>query len=109
MKPINHSCPDMPCQGMSAANTVVENGGRVVLLVESSDFIVNLSQKLSYSPFFVDGPLFFWVRLPFLDNSIVQLARSYRVVLIARELRTSRLFAVATAPRQPPELMEQAR
>lgn len=72
-----------PCQGMSAANTVVENGGRVVLLVESSDLKSELVQKLSYSPFFVDGPLFFGIRLPFLDNSIVQLARSYRVVLIA--------------------------
>jgi len=46
MKPTNHSCP-WPCQGMSAANTVVENGGRVVLLVESSDFIVNSSKNSS--------------------------------------------------------------
>ena len=95
-----------PCQGMSAANTVVENGGRVVLLVESSDLKSELVQKLSYSPFFVDGPLF-WDKAPIFG----QLHSATCQVLPGRsdrELRTSRLFAVATAPRQPPESMEQA-
>ena len=105
MTMILHLCP-RPCQGMSAANTVVENGGRVVLLVESSEFTVNLSKNrqksqiwgliIMFPMIFVDGPLLFGVRSgPHFRTS-------------DRELRTSRLFAVATAPRQPPASMEQA-